>query len=131
MIRHVAIRLTYDRITPPTPRLSGNITIDIANRDAQQPCSIEIHDNAYRAADIHRSIEPAANAKVPIDTKPGLGWYDLSVRIDGKEPFRWRYAGRVETGQWSYSDPAMGRVVGQVPATKQANNNKSSAPLAT
>ena len=117
----------FDRLAIAKRRsllLSGNVAFDVANRDAQQPCSIEFHDNAYRTADLHRSVEPAAEAIVEIDTKPGLGWYDLSVRIDGKEPFRRRYAGRVETGLWSYSDPAMGRVVGQVPATKQANNDK-------
>jgi phospholipase C len=120
----IAVRLAYDRKAPSAAALSGDVTFDVANRDAQEPCSIEFHDNAYRTADIHRSVEPSTEVMVEIDTKPGLGWYDLSVRIDGKEPFRRRYAGRVETGLWSHSDPAMGRVVGQVTAPRQANNNK-------
>lgn len=113
----IAVRLNYDRITPSAAALSGKVTIDVANRNAQQAVSIEIRDNAYRADDLHRSVAPSADAMVAIDTRPGFGWYDLSVRIDGEEPFRRRYAGRVETGQWSYSDPAMGHVVGQTPPT--------------
>jgi phospholipase C len=120
----IAVRLGYDRKSPSAAALIGHVTFDVANLDAQQPCSIQFHDNAYRTADIHPSVEPSTEAMVKIDTKPGLGWYDLSVRIDGKEPFRRRYAGRVETGHWSYSDPVMGRVVGQVAATEQANNDK-------
>lgn len=120
----IDVRINYERITPSAPGLSGDIAIDVANRDARQPCGIEIHDNAYGAGDVHRTCAPNANATLAIDTKTGLGWYDLTIRVDGKEPFRRRYAGRVETGQWGYSDPAMGLVVGQVPSPKQANTNK-------
>ena len=35
------------------------------------------------------------------------GWYDLMVTIDGHNAFRRRYAGRLETGRPSISDPAM------------------------
>jgi phospholipase C len=119
-----AVRLIYERIKPSAAALSGNVTIEVANQNAQHPCKIEIRDNAYREADRHRSVEPSTNATFPIDTKAGLGWYDLSVRMDGKEPFVRRYAGRVETGEWSFSDPAMGRVLDQVSAIKQANTIK-------
>jgi phospholipase C len=108
------VRLAYDR-TAGFVALSGNVRMDVTNRDAKQAFPIEVRDNAYRAPDLRRTIETAAEVTIAIDTKPGLGWYDLSVRIDGKEPYRRRYAGRVETGAWGYSDPAMGRVVGQVP----------------
>jgi phospholipase C len=111
----IEVRLNYDR---------GNVTVEAVNRGAKDTCSIEIRDNAYRSADVHRSIEPSTKTSIAVDTRPGLGWYDLSVRIDGKEPFRRRYAGRVETGQWGYSDPAMGRVVGEMPPVAQANPNK-------
>jgi phospholipase C len=36
------------------------------------------------------------------------GWYDVSVSVEGGEV---RYAGRVETGATSITDPAMGGVV--------------------
>jgi phospholipase C len=37
------------------------------------------------------------------------GWYDFSVRVQGHEGFEKRYAGRIETGRDSISDPQMGR----------------------
>lgn len=35
------------------------------------------------------------------------GWYDLEVTLDGDSAFQRRYAGRLETGRASISDPAM------------------------
>jgi phospholipase C len=112
----VSIELSYDRVTTSETALSGNVTIEVANQDTRQACLIEVRDNAYRMPDIRRSIDSNSHANLAIDTKSGLGWYDLNVRVDGKEPFRRCYAGRVETGKWGYSDPAMGRVVGEDPA---------------
>ena len=90
------------------------------NRSSNSACLVEIHDNAYLAPDRHERVEPSSTSGILVDTSPGLGWYDLSVRIDGSEPFRRRYAGRVETGNWGYSDPAMGRVVDQLPRLNTA-----------
>ena len=36
------------------------------------------------------------------------GWYDFSVKIQGQEHFERRFAGRIEIGKDSYSDPFMG-----------------------
>jgi phospholipase C len=35
-------------------------------------------------------------------------WYDFTVRVDGLDAFSRRFAGRVETGRHSLSDPEMG-----------------------
>jgi phospholipase C len=94
--------------------LASNVAVEVANCNAKQSYLVEIHDNAYLTPDVHRVVAPAAIATFPIDTSIGLRWYDLSVRVDGREPFLRRYAGRVETGKWGFSDPAMGRVVGNV-----------------
>jgi phospholipase C len=45
---------------------------------------------------------------VAIHTADTFGWYDFTIRVLGDERFEIRYAGRLETGGWSYSDPAMG-----------------------
>ncbi|HMG08808.1 MAG TPA: hypothetical protein VK609_09875, partial [Mucilaginibacter sp.] len=39
------------------------------------------------------------------------GWYDFSIKVTGSQSFEKRYGGRVETGQHSFSDPSMGKVV--------------------
>ena len=41
------------------------------------------------------------------------GWYDFSVRVNGQADYSRRFAGRMETGADSISDPAMyGAAVG-------------------
>ena len=35
-------------------------------------------------------------------------WYDFTVTVKGQEGFSRRFAGRVENGRDSYSDPALG-----------------------
>jgi phospholipase C len=39
------------------------------------------------------------------------GWYDLLVTVDGDADFAWRYAGHVENGEESISDPLMGSLI--------------------
>jgi phospholipase C len=40
-----------------------------------------------------------------------FGWYDLIVTVAEDPTFEYRLAGHVETGQDSFSDPAMGGLV--------------------
>ncbi|MEZ4903534.1 MAG: hypothetical protein R2822_18105 [Spirosomataceae bacterium] len=47
---------------------------------------------------------------VILDLTTSFGWYDFSVKVAGFEAFEQRFAGRVETGKASFSDPLMGRV---------------------
>ncbi len=47
-----------------------------------------------------------------MDTRRSFRWYDFGLKIERFETFQRRFAGRVETGQWSFSDPAMGGIVG-------------------
>jgi phospholipase C len=39
------------------------------------------------------------------------GWYDLTVTIKGNSDFEYRYAGHLENGEPSISDPGMGGLV--------------------
>ena len=110
----VAFELHYDRSTPTSANLSGKVSIKVVNQDADRTHSVDIHDRAYGGDQLHRSVAPATATLLPIDTASNFNWYDLSVQVAGAKLFLRRYAGRVETGQWSYSDPAMGRLHNQV-----------------
>jgi phospholipase C len=48
---------------------------------------------------------------IALDTGNSFGWYDFSVKIKGNTTFERRYAGRVETGAASKTDPLMGRAL--------------------
>lgn len=71
----------------------------------QEPVAVELRDESY-GAPAQRKTAPAGKATtLLVNTAKSHGWYDFTVRVGGVEN---RYAGRVETGKWSVTDPAMG-----------------------
>lgn len=71
---------------------------------------IEVIDHGYGAALISRALKPGETATLTLPFDKSHGWYDFSVRWSSWETFQRRYAGRIETGKDSISDPFMGRV---------------------
>jgi phospholipase C len=65
----------------------------------------EVRDNCYGLKPIRRSAKQLETLSVRVSTKASKGWYDFTVTTPG---ISYRYAGRIETGKWSISDPAMG-----------------------
>jgi hypothetical protein len=56
-------------------------------------------------------VAPEAYSEHP-NWAPDYGaWYDLLVTVQGDPQFRYRYAGHLENGRDSISDPAMGGLV--------------------
>ena len=104
----INLRCEYERKAGNPRELSGNVELIISNRSRSESCQIEITDHAYKAAVITKQISAGAVAKVVLDLRKSGGWYDFGVTAKGFEDFARRYAGRVETGQESISDPAMG-----------------------
>jgi phospholipase C len=90
--------------------LTGDIFLAITNRDAAKSVTIEVLDHSYGNPTQSRTVASGQEVTVTVESRKSGGWYDFSCRI--KEPageFIRRYAGRVETGRWSTSDPAIGR----------------------
>jgi phospholipase C len=46
-----------------------------------------------------------------MDLKKSHHWYDFGMKVNGSQAFERRYAGHIETGRSSFSDPFMGRTV--------------------
>jgi phospholipase C len=110
----VEMQLVHDRPTTGYVAANSEVSLKITNQDPKRTFSVEVHDNAYGAAALSQAVDPGSVAELAIGTAPGLGWYDLNVCVAGNKKCQKRYAGRVETGQLGHSDPAMGRVVGQL-----------------
>jgi phospholipase C len=89
---------------------TGNIILQIVN-DANQEQTIIVTDNSYKAGTKEQGIDPASSKEITLDTGNSFGWYDISIKSKGNLSFERRYAGRVETGAMSKTDPLMGRVV--------------------
>lgn len=70
--------------------------------------SIEISDNAYGQKKINIEAGKGSLISIALDTSKSHGWYDSTVRVSGTG-FEARFAGRIETGKESITDPAIDR----------------------
>lgn len=86
-----------------SPKGDG-LEVRVANENAEAK-TVEIHDEAYGVMPRKTRVAPGGHAALRVETHPGQGWYDFTVRIGD---LAYRYAGRAETGRWGITDPAMG-----------------------
>jgi len=111
----INILLGYEYNTLNPKKHSGNIEIKLSNLNPANKYTIEIIDNAYKTPARTTLLDTAnsknANATIILNLNKSFNWYDFSVKIKGHDTFEKRYAGRVETGKESKSDPAMGMVI--------------------
>jgi phospholipase C len=101
----------YQRSLTDSKKLSGNIELKLKNTGKAQHI-VEITDHGYKTNSRKRVVEAGHTSTLVLDLVNSYGWYDFSVKVIGHETFEKRYAGRVETGRSSYSDPKMGDMVG-------------------
>ena len=104
------VTLSYQKAAAGQPKLSGNIELLIRNK-SKVAQTISVVDNAYHSNKILKEIAADSSSSIVIDPGKSYGWYDFSIKISDNSLFERRYAGRVENGKNSYSDPYMGRVV--------------------
>lgn len=90
---------------------TGALVLHIQNLDASKTIKITVNDNAYGMKERTLQVAPKDTVRLVIQLNGSHQWYDLSVKADGFDTFERRYAGRVETGRETVSDPFMGRVV--------------------
>ena len=89
---------------------AGNsVTLKLANPTGQT-CRLTVRALAYdRAAPVTIVLNPGETRTVRRNIAGSHHWYDLLV--SGEDGFSRRFAGHVETGRPSWSDPAMGTLV--------------------
>jgi phospholipase C len=86
--------------------LTGVIEVEIFNK-GRQAHILTVADNAYGRPAQTVSVPAAGTVKIRMDLTVSFLWYDFSIAVAGNDVFRWRFAGRVETGKQGFSDPAM------------------------
>jgi phospholipase C len=87
-------------------RLGGNLKLTVHNQ-AGDLVTARVEDSAYGNATRVKPISGGAAQVFEIDTSKSHGWYDFTVTLANHPGFSKRYAGHVETGRWSMTDPAM------------------------
>ncbi len=92
--------------------LSGNVLLSVYNNDPEKRIVLELTDESMgKPVTREQEILPGSHLDLPVNLKQSFGWYVVSLRAKGYPAFLKQYAGRVETGKESYTDPVMGRVV--------------------
>ena len=104
----LGVKGVYETSKGSKNQFSGNLTLQFRNADSQKRLRVVVTDNAYKNAPKTVVVEAKnGQASLVLDLKKSHGWYDVSIRVEGAEGFEQRFAGHVETGKDSVSDPAM------------------------
>lgn len=104
----IRIDCAYERSMPQTKLLTGNLVFLLHNTGTD-PCNLTITDNAYGARG--KTLRLTGEHHLVLNLEKSHGWYDFTIQVKGNMSFIRRYAGRVETGRESITDPLMGRVI--------------------
>lgn len=87
--------------------VSGYFKLRIGN-PGSEALSLVVEDISYHNGKQSLFLEPGRTVPVNIPTASSYGWYDFSVSIENHPSFLRRYAGRLENGKASRTDPLMG-----------------------
>jgi len=105
----VEVQCSYQRSLTNSRKLTGNVELKLINHGSAA-ATFAINDLGYHKGELKKTVAGRTTATLVIDLSKSQGWYDFSVKVTGSGSFEQRYAGRVETGKESISDPVMGRV---------------------
>lgn len=89
-------------------------TLNIVSLNVYKEYKVNIHYHGYENSVVIRKTIAAGQREgieLEINTRQSHGWYDFSVIVDGDEQYQVRYAGHLENGKISFTDPVMGRLV--------------------
>jgi phospholipase C len=89
---------------------SGHFIFSLENT-GDQPLDIQIKDNKYGERPQKITLKPKALSKVVLNLSKSANWYDFSIMLTGNNIFNHRYAGKIETGAITETDPYMGGLV--------------------
>jgi phospholipase C len=99
----------YQQAAGNPSQLTGHLALQLHN-NSKQTYTVSIKDNAYKTGARTQVVAPGQTGAVVLDLGKSHGWYDCSVQVKGYAAFEKRYAGRVETGKHSFTDPLMGKI---------------------
>jgi phospholipase C len=97
------------RISVSLLSTSQSASLKLMNRDSSQPLTVTIDDLAYGDVPRTVAIAPGSSSELRLNLGPSFGWYDLRIRVAGAVHYEQRYAGKIEPGHESFTDPLMGR----------------------
>ncbi|MBN9299495.1 MAG: phospholipase C, phosphocholine-specific [Filimonas sp.] len=88
---------------------TGNVELKVTNNSNAEK-TISVLDFGKTKNDVTTKIAAGKTASIVLNLNSAYNWYDFSIKVTGDAAYEHRFAGRVETGKESFSDPVMGRV---------------------
>ncbi len=89
-------------------KASGNIGVTITNY-GRQPCTAIVSDKVYKnEPDRRHLLAPGQSVEDYRLLQASAQWYDITVEVEELPGYLRHFAGHLETGRDSTSDPAMG-----------------------
>jgi phospholipase C len=104
------VSCSYEQHPTKPAKLSGNVIVTVNNLSNKKH-EIAVNDLSYKSG--NKTLIIAANSKgsTLVKLDKSFNWYDLGVQLAGKEGNLQRFAGRVENGTVTKTDPLMGKMV--------------------
>jgi phospholipase C len=99
-----------DELSGIIKKQTGNIQLLLKNAE-DSALKIFISDEVYQANNKIITIAANSSKMVALNLQKSRSWYDFTIKIEGDATFLKHYAGHVETGEDSISDPYMGAVL--------------------
>ncbi|WP_186755735.1 phosphocholine-specific phospholipase C [Echinicola salinicaeni] len=91
--------------------ITDSLKITVNNISGLQSLNLRLADDTYQKLEKTFTVQPDSSESFTLDTSKNQGWYDFKLEVPGLDNFGIRYAGRLETGKDSISDPLMGRAI--------------------
>jgi phospholipase C len=107
--KHISVKPQVNGLLSKS--FTGNIVVYLENKEEGKALNFQIVDNSYQSR--LRTIKVLAKEKstVILDLAKNDGWYDFSIVELENKNYTNRYAGKVETGYVSKTDPLMAGVI--------------------
>lgn len=103
----LSIRCLYEKTGR---RITGNIRLELENMEGRA-LEVSLKDNAYRTKEHRLTLAAGEKKTVIIALKKQYHWYDFTLNIKSNIAYLRRFAGHVETGAPSMTDPYMGGLI--------------------
>jgi len=103
----VVVECTYEQQSNHANRLTGNLVMRLHNKSTAKR-ELRIKDVSYQQKTITLTLLPNESKAIVVALGESHGWYDILINTVGFPEWFEQYAGHVETGLVSKTDPLMG-----------------------
>jgi len=103
----ITVSSSYEQAAGSSKKLTGNLLINLKNSSKEER-TVMLTDNSYKNKAIRRVLSPGSSVQVVMQLKDSHQWYDFSVTLAHDTSWSERFAGHVESGEITKTDPLMG-----------------------